>query len=149
MAVDIPPRGTHGQPFPKLPPMLMRTMNALMYRVFRNNFQGSPLLRLTTVGAKSGLPRTTTVSYLADGDSWVIVASAGGSPTHPAWYFNLARNPDKVSIEVGDRHVHVRPEALKGAERDAVWQRIVAQSKSFASYPQKTDREIPVVRLHP
>lgn len=127
----------------------MRVMNALMFRLFRNrSFNGAPLLSLTTVGAKSGLQRQSTVACFADGaNAWLVVASAGGSPTHPAWFFNLAKHPDQVWIEVGNRKLRVRPETLSGDARAAAWQRITRQAPSFASYETKTDREIPVVRL--
>jgi deazaflavin-dependent oxidoreductase (nitroreductase family) len=105
---------------------------------------------LGTVGARSGQPRRTTLGYFADGESaWIIVGSAGGAAKHPAWVYNLARHPDQAWIEVGNRRLKVKPEKLRGDERSRVWQRIVAEAPSYASYPEKTDREIPVIRLTP
>ncbi|MBI3971316.1 MAG: nitroreductase family deazaflavin-dependent oxidoreductase [Chloroflexi bacterium] len=67
---------------------------------------GAPLLLLTTVGAKTGKTRRTVLGWFPDGDkSWLVVASYAGAARHPAWYFNLAKNPDKVWIEVGKREV--------------------------------------------
>jgi deazaflavin-dependent oxidoreductase (nitroreductase family) len=60
---------------------------------------------------------------------------------------NLARNPDRASIEIGGRQVKVEPQSLQGAERVEVWQRVVALAPGYAAYQEKTDREIPVVRL--
>jgi deazaflavin-dependent oxidoreductase (nitroreductase family) len=110
--------------------------------------QGAGQLLLTTMGAKSGQERRSPLGWFADGeDAWLIVASAAGSAKHPAWYLNMAKNPDKVWIDVGKRRLHVRPESLKGAEREEAWRRIVAQAPGYGAYRQKTDRVIPIVRL--
>ena len=77
----------------------------------------------------------------------VLLASLGGSPRHPDWFHNLARNPDRVWIEVAQRRWKVRPESLRGAEREEAWRRIVALAPGYAGYQEKTDRIIPVVRL--
>ena len=149
MAVDLTPRGTRGGQMPRLPGRLMSMVNALVFRLFRRRpFFGMQLLQLTTVGAKSGQARTTTLAFVPDGENaWLITASAGGAAHHPAWYFNLARNPDQVWVQIADRRVRVRPESLKGADRAAAYRRFEATAKSYSGYPQKTDREIPVVRL--
>jgi deazaflavin-dependent oxidoreductase (nitroreductase family) len=129
----------------------MRFMNDTMFRIFRNRpFQGTRLLSLTTIGAKSGQERRSTVACFPDADgAWLIVGSAGGAATHPAWFYNLAANPDKVWAQVGAQRTKVQPETLAATERDAAWQRIIAQAPSFASYTTKTDRQIPIVRLTP
>jgi deazaflavin-dependent oxidoreductase (nitroreductase family) len=75
------------------------------------------------------------------------VASAGGSPRHPAWYHNIAAHPDQVWIDFGGRHLQVTPTQLEGDERAQAWQRITQLQPRYASYVQKTDREIPVIRL--
>ena len=149
MSVEVTPRGSRGVAMPRLPGPIMRFMNDTMFRIFRNRpFNGTPLLALTTVGARSGQERRSTVACFQESDnSWLIVASAGGAATHPAWFFNLARNPDRVLAQIGNRHVKVTPETLKGEERASAWQRITTQAPSFGTYLQKTDREIPIVRL--
>src|SRR5687767_128135 len=84
------------------------------------------------------------------GDSWLVVASAGGAARHPAWYVNLAKNPDKVLVEIGTQQGRVRrarPESLKGEERERAWQEVVRLSPSYAKYQEQTDRAIPIVRL--
>jgi deazaflavin-dependent oxidoreductase (nitroreductase family) len=107
-----------------------------------------PLLDLTTRGAKSGQLRTVPLRYFPDGpDAWLIVASLGGAAQHPAWYFNLAKNPDAVWITLKGRKVRVTPESLKGADRTAAWQRIVSEAPGYGAYQEQTDREIPVIRL--
>jgi len=83
-------------------------------------------------------------------DSWLIVASAGGSAKHPAWYVNLAKNPDKVWVELGaerGRVRAVRPESLKGEERERAWEEVVRLAPGYGKYAEQTDRVIPIVRL--
>ena len=109
---------------------------------------GAEGLVLTTVGRKTGAERSTPVNWFPGVDgSWLIVASAAGAPKHPAWYYNIAANPDRVTIETADGVVAVTAVQLEGAERDAAWQQITSASSFFAKYQQKTDREIPVIRL--
>jgi deazaflavin-dependent oxidoreductase (nitroreductase family) len=146
MSVEFTPSGTRGVTLPKLPQPLMKVILPVANAFMR--LRGAKLLELTTIGARSGLPRTVTLGYFSDGkDAWLIVASNAGSAQHPAWYFNIARNPDQVWITVGGRKIHVRAESLKGAERAEAWRRIVAQAPGYGGYETKTDREIPVVRL--
>jgi deazaflavin-dependent oxidoreductase (nitroreductase family) len=126
-------------------------MMAVVRRVHRltgSRMGGRPLLYLTTIGAKSGQPRTAVVMPFPDGDdAWLIVASKGGTADHPAWFYNLAKHPDRVEIEIEGRRTAVTPRTLTGEERAAAWQRITTERPNFAGYEQKTDREIPVIRL--
>ena len=151
MSVEVTPRGSRGVAMPRLPGPIMRFMNDTMFRIFRNRpFNGTPLLALTTVGARSGQERRSTVACFQESDnSWLIVASAGGAATHPAWFFNLARNPDKIWAQVGNRKFKAKVEALTGAEREAAYARIVKAAPVYGGYPKKTDREIPVLRITP
>jgi deazaflavin-dependent oxidoreductase (nitroreductase family) len=106
------------------------------------------LLYLTTVGAKTGNKRQSTVARFPDGeDAWLVVASAGGSAHHPAWYHNIAAHPDQVWIEFGGHQLRVTPTQLDGDTRAQAWQRITQIQPRYASYEQKTDRAIPVIRL--
>ena len=146
MSVELTPRGTRGVTLPKLPRPLMRVLFPIGNALLR--LRGAKLLELTTTGARSGLPRTVTLGWFPDEkDSWLVVASNAGAAQHPAWYVNMAKNPDQVWITLDGRKIHVRPESLKGTERAEAWQRIVAQAPGYAGYATKTDREIPVVRL--
>ena len=105
---------------------------------------------LATVGAKTGRAHTVALGKFADReDSFLVVASNGGAARHPAWFINLARNPGQVWAEVGKRKFKVRPQLLQGKERREAWQRVIAASPGYAAYEQKTDREIPIVRLTP
>ena len=110
---------------------------------------GFPTVLLTTVGARSGKERTHILGGFADGDGWLVVGSKAGAATHPAWFINLAKHPDKVWLEVGKRKFKVRPELLKGAEREAAMSKVVDLAPRYGQYQHKTDREIPVVRLTP
>ena len=132
-----------------MPAPLMRLMNAIIFGIFRNrSFNGGWLLMLTTVGARSGEQRKSTLGYFPDGDNaWIVIGSAGGAASHPAWVYNLAKHPDQVWVEIGSRKIKVKSETLTGEARTQAWQRVVATSPGYASYETKTDRQIPVVRL--
>jgi deazaflavin-dependent oxidoreductase (nitroreductase family) len=152
MSVEVPPSGTRGVALPPLPGPVMRFINDTIFRIFRNRtfLGGGHLLMLTTVGARSGEPRRSTLGYFPDGNNaWIIVASAAGAAKHPAWYFNLAKHPDQVWIEIGTRKIQVRPESLTGEERARAWQKVIAEAPNYAGYEDKTDRQIPIVRLTP
>jgi deazaflavin-dependent oxidoreductase (nitroreductase family) len=113
-------------------------------------FMGFPVLLLTTVGARTGAEHTHVLGGFPDGDdAWLVIASKGGSATHPHWFHNLAKNPDKVWAQVGNRKMRVKVESLQGAERVAAYARVVAVARNYGGYLTKTDREIPVLRLTP
>jgi deazaflavin-dependent oxidoreductase (nitroreductase family) len=151
MTLDKPPSGTRGARTP--PRLLGQIMMPLMLRMHRRSgdrFSGMDLIYLTTVGARSGQSRTTAVARFDDGQGgWFVVASAGGAAQHPAWYHNIAAHPDQVSAEVtGTRH-QVRVEQLESDTRDQAWASITAQAPRFSTYLDKTDRQLPVLRLTP
>jgi len=130
-----------------------RMFNKLAERRLRRkggSFMGFRALVLTTTGARTGAERTTPVGYIPDEDgSWLIVASANGAASNPGWYYNIGAHPDKVRAVIDGRTVAVAPEQLRGAEREAAWKRITAAVPRFAQYQQKTDRELPIIRLTP
>ena len=127
---------------------LSNKMIAGRVRKGRAKFLGFNALVLTTVGRKTGAERTTPVGWFpGPDDSRLIVASAAGATGNPAWYYNLAAHPDQVQIEVDGQKVPVTAEQLHGAERETAWQQIVAAAPRFAKYQQKTDRELPIIRL--
>jgi deazaflavin-dependent oxidoreductase (nitroreductase family) len=126
---------------------MMKAMTSVHKRT-GDKFQGMELLYLTTVGAKSGQKRQSTVTRFADGDdAWLVVASAGGAAHNPAWYHNIAAHPDQVWIEFGGRQLRVTPEQLDGDARAQAWQRITQSQPRYDGYERKTDRAIPVIRL--
>lgn len=109
-------------------------------------FAGRPVLLLTTTGAQSGEPRLAPLVYSRDGDHYVIVASKGGAPTHPAWYHNLVAHP-VVTVEVGGEAFEARARVTEGAERHRLFAQRIATSPNFADYQRRTARVIPVVVL--
>jgi deazaflavin-dependent oxidoreductase (nitroreductase family) len=151
MSFQKTPGGTRGSRGAGASNPLSRFVARMMtswHRRSGDKFMGMDLLYLTTVGAKSGQKRQSTVSRFADGDdAWLVVASAGGSAKNPAWYHNLAAHPDQVWIEFGGQQMPVTAEQLEGGARAEAWRRITAAQPRYASYEQKTDRTIPMVRL--
>jgi deazaflavin-dependent oxidoreductase (nitroreductase family) len=109
-------------------------------------FANRSILLLTTTGAKSGQPRLAPLVYSRDGDRYVIVASKGGAPTHPAWYFNLVANPI-VTVEVGGEKFGARAVVAGDAERDRLYAQHAATYPGFNDYQARTSRRIPVVLL--
>lgn len=111
-------------------------------------FEGAPLLLLHHTGAKTGTKRVTPLVYQPVDGKYAIFASKAGAPTNPDWYHNIVANPD-VEIEVGTEKFKASAEVLQGDERDAIWTRQKELMPNFAEYEEKTDREIPVIMLHP
>ncbi len=112
-------------------------------------FEGATMLLLHTVGAKTGTPRVNPLVYLPDGDRYVVIASKGGAPTNPDWYYNLLAHPD-VTIEVGTSTLPVHAVVVEDdAERDALYARQVERRPGFADYLQMTTRRIPIIALEP
>jgi F420H(2)-dependent quinone reductase len=114
-----------------------------------HRFLGAPpSLLLDHVGAKSGTKRTSPLTYLADGDDFVLVASKGGNPHNPAWFHNLRAHPD-VTVQVGSKHRAVRARVATPEERARLWPKVVDLYGGYAGYQRRTEREIPLVILEP
>ena len=111
-------------------------------------FEGAPVLLLHSTGARSGQPRINPMMYMADGDRYLVFASAAGADRNPAWYWNLVAHPD-AGIDVGDGHIDVHAVELTGSERDAKYALQAERYPGFADYQRKTSRVIPVVALVP
>jgi deazaflavin-dependent oxidoreductase (nitroreductase family) len=119
-------------------------------------FSGVPLLIFTTSGARSGRPCETPLAYTRDDDGrYVVVASNGGPPTHPAWLHNLRAHPN-VTVEVDGERFQARATMADGAERDRLYARPARALDSpgaprglpsFSDYQRQTSRPIPVVLL--
>jgi deazaflavin-dependent oxidoreductase (nitroreductase family) len=109
-------------------------------------FAGRELLLLITTGKKSGQPRTAPLAFTRDGERYVIIASKGGSPTSPDWYYNLVHNPN-VTLEVGGEAFAARATIAEGEERDRLYANQARLMPNFAAYQLKTSRQIPVVVL--
>jgi deazaflavin-dependent oxidoreductase (nitroreductase family) len=111
-------------------------------------WQGVPTLLLTTRGRRSGQLRRTPLIYGRDGDAYLVVASYGGSPTHPDWYLNLRDDP-AVTFQVADRVFQGRARTATGEERERLWERMAGIWPDYRNYQKRTTRQIPVVVLEP
>jgi deazaflavin-dependent oxidoreductase (nitroreductase family) len=111
-------------------------------------WRGVPTLLLTTRGRRSGLLRRTALIYGRDGDNHLVVASSGGAPRHPAWYLNLAAEPE-VEVQVGADTFRARARTATAEERPALWRTMASIFPMYDQYQAKTDREIPLVILEP
>ena len=121
---------------------------------------GRPALLLHTTGRRTGKARTTALTYARDGDAYVVAASDGGSPSHPAWFLNLRDQPD-VKVQVGRRVSPARARIAEGAERDRLWKLVNQENRGLAPlvhpgalgrydvYQRHTPRQIPVIILNP
>lgn len=109
-------------------------------------FGGMKLVLVTATGAKTGKQTTFPVAYTKDGDTYVIVASKGGAPTHPAWYYNLIAHP-QVTVEVGDESFKAHATNITGGERERLFAQHASHYPVFNTYKEKTSREIPVFTL--
>ena len=105
---------------------------------------GLPIVIFTTRGNRSGLIRKTPVMRVEFNGEYALVASQGGAPKHPVWYYNLLANPDDVMLQDGPEPFDVVVRQIKGDERAAWWDRAVAAYPPYAEYQLKTEREIPV-----
>jgi deazaflavin-dependent oxidoreductase (nitroreductase family) len=106
------------------------------------------LLLLDHVGAKSGRRRTTPLVYMPVGDGFLVVASKGGHPKHPAWMHNLRAHPD-TEVQVGRRRIEVRAREANADERRELWPKAADYNPHWGRYRQRTTREIPLVLLEP
>jgi deazaflavin-dependent oxidoreductase (nitroreductase family) len=109
-------------------------------------FAGRPLLLLHTTGAKSQQQRVNPVAYTTDGDRLVVIASKGGAPTNPDWYYNIIANP-RVAVEVGTEQFQARATIPTEPERTRLYDQMATTMPGFAEYQRKTTRIIPVVVL--
>jgi len=105
---------------------------------------GMPVIIVTMRGNKSGKVRKVALMRVEHDGEYALVASKGGAPTHPVWYYNLTANPDEVTIQDGPAPFEATVREVTGAERVAWWERAVAAYPPYAEYQTKTDREIPV-----
>ena len=127
--------------------------NLSIIKEFRGNagkvggpFAGKTLLLVHTTGAKSGQKRINPVAYIPDGDRFVIIASKGGAPTNPDWYYNIVANP-QVEVEVGTEQFTARASIAADPERTRLFNKMVEMMPGFAEYQKKTTRIIPVIVL--
>ena len=108
--------------------------------------KGKPVILLTTIGAKSGKVRKTPLMRVEHNGEYAVVASLGGAPKHPVWYFNVKKNP-RVELQDGPVHGDYVAREVIGDEKAAWWERAVEAWPDYAEYQKKTDRQIPVFVL--
>lgn len=138
---------------------VMSRVNTWAYRVSGGRVGGNwrvgaalrapvPVCLVTTTGRKSGEPRTVPLLHFPDGDRVLLVASQGGLPKHPAWYFNVRANPE-VTVQVGRRVRSMTAREATPSERAELWPRLVERYADFADYQANTSRVIPVIICEP
>ena len=133
---------------------LAKDYNTKIIEEFRANqgrvggpWSGTPMILIHHIGARSGIERTTPLACSPQGQGrYVIVASNGGSPTHPDWYYNVKANPS-IKAEVGAQTFTVLAEELDGAARAGLWPKLVAEAPSLGEFQARATRQIPVFML--
>jgi F420H(2)-dependent quinone reductase len=113
-----------------------------------NTLRGMPIVVVTSVGAKSGKLRKTALMRVEHDGTYAAVASLGGAPKHPVWYYNLKNNPH-VEVQDGPNKGDYLAREVTGDEKAVWWDRAVAAYPDYAAYQRKTIREIPVFVLEP
>jgi F420H(2)-dependent quinone reductase len=103
-----------------------------------------PVVVVSMLGNKSGKVRKIALMRVEHNGEYALVASLGGAPKHPVWYYNLKANPDQVTVQDGAAPVPVRVREVTGDERAAWWERAVAAYPDYAEYQKRTERTIPV-----
>ena len=111
-------------------------------------WNGVPILLLTTTGRRSGQPRTNALIVGRNGDDYLVVASQGGMPTHPNWYWNLSDTPE-AEIQVKAEHLAVTARTAGDSEKPRLWKIVTDAWPNYDTYQTRTDRVIPVVVLTP
>ena len=106
---------------------------------------GLPVVIVTTRGNKSGKLRKTQLMRVEHNGEYALVASKGGAPQHPVWYYNLKADPEAVTVQDGPEPVDMTVRELSGDEREAWWARAVAAYPPYAEYQEHTERLIPVL----
>ncbi|OYD70766.1 deazaflavin-dependent oxidoreductase (nitroreductase family) [Rhodococcus sp. OK302] len=113
-----------------------------------NELNGMAVVILTTVGAKSGKVRKTPLMRVEHDGKYAVVASLGGAPKNPVWYYNVKANPN-VTLRDATQVSDMVAREVTGDEKAIWWERAVAAFPDYAEYQKKTDREIPVFVLEP
>lgn len=127
-------------------------LNVVIYRIsggrLMNKTEGCPVCLVTMTGHKSGKQKTIALMYTADAEDVLLVASLGGAPKNPLWYYNLKAQP-AIEIQLGPIKRRMLAREASSEERRRLWPKVVASYPSFAAYQQKTTREIPVFVCSP
>ncbi|MCS7001823.1 MAG: nitroreductase family deazaflavin-dependent oxidoreductase [Dehalococcoidia bacterium] len=131
--------------------LTMQGLHAAVYRLSDGRVLGNfgpkaAVLVVTVTGRKSGRAITFPLVYFSDGSDIILVASNGGKPNHPNWYYNLLANP-RVTVRIGAHALAGTARLLEGDEREAIWRKLVAKSPQYVKYQAGITREIPLFRV--
>jgi deazaflavin-dependent oxidoreductase (nitroreductase family) len=147
--------GTYGRPYPRRVAerqQFITTLHTLAYQLSGGRIGatllGMPMLLLTTWGRRTGKLRTTPLLYLPVDDLFVLVASNGGARHHPLWWFNVRANPEAL-VQIGPVRGRVQAVPATPAERRRLWPLLLCVYPPYARYQARTNREIPLLALHP
>lgn len=140
----------------KLPPKrvirFFTGLNVLIYRLsggrLMNRLEGAPICLVTMTGRKSGRKKTIALMYTPHGQDVLLVASLGGAPQHPVWYYNLKAQP-QIEIQAGRVRRRMIAREASVEEKRALWPVVVANYRSFDAYQKRTSREIPLFICSP
>ncbi len=137
------------------PPFYLRwlmQLHRLLYRAsagrIGSRLDGMPVLELYTVGRKTGETRTHLLTYLREGNAFIIAGSNWGQDRPPGWFFNIEAHP-QARIQVRGRMIAVRARETEGTERDKLWRKFKVIGSNYAGYEQTAKRVIPVIALEP
>jgi deazaflavin-dependent oxidoreductase (nitroreductase family) len=129
---------------------VLMAVNVFLYRLtgggLGSKMAGQNVLLLHTMGRKSGKAYTIPTNYYPDGDSYVIVASNWGKPSHPGWYFNLIAQ-GSATIQIKNRSLHVKARQAEGEEYDRLWKVVTGQNAYYVRYQEQAGRKIPLMIL--
>jgi deazaflavin-dependent oxidoreductase (nitroreductase family) len=123
-------------------------LHAGWYRALGGRLAGRNTLLLTSIGRRTGLPRTTPLLFAREGGDYVIIASNGGDEPYPAWWHNLRANPE-VEIQVGRRRIACRAAEARETERERLAAKLDAVYGGYQEYRRKTRRDLTIFRLRP
>jgi deazaflavin-dependent oxidoreductase (nitroreductase family) len=140
----------------KLPPKkvirFFTSLNVLMYRLsggrLMNRLEGAPICLVTMTGRKSGKRKTIALMYTPHGQDVLLVASLGGAPANPVWYYNLKADP-QVEIQAGSVRRRMLAREASPEEKRILWPVVVANYRSFDAYQKRTTRDIPLFVCSP
>jgi len=129
----------------------MSAANTWIYRISGGRIggrflRGAPVLLLTTIGRKTGQPRTSPLLYLEDDGCIILVASKGGMSHSPLWFHNLEANP-RCEVEIGSEKIAMVSRRASAEEKQRLWPKLVAMYKDYDDYQARTERDIPVLIL--
>lgn len=137
----------YGSPPPRWLLRAMTAINVFVYRLsggkMMNRFTGRDICLITMKGAKSGKVRRIPLMYIPYKEGLLLVASQGGAPTNPTWYYNLTANPD-ITVEVPGKTLSLKARLASSEEKQEVWPICVEHYPDYEDYRHRTDRDIPV-----